>query len=97
MSDLLGTTEPVGVGAERRILGPELVDASRFIQWADSYDAPAVFPRLVRRLLAVTPAVTDLYARAGDGVRLAGWDARAFAGQATAWLPAREPRDRDWC
>ena len=44
MSDLLALKEPVGVGAERRILGPELADASRLIQWADSYDAPAVFP-----------------------------------------------------
>src|ERR1700683_3501862 len=66
---LARTTEPVGVGAERRILGPELADANRLIQWADSYDASAVFPRLVRRLLAVTPRVTELYARAGEGVR----------------------------
>ena len=52
----------------------------------------------------MTPGVTDLYARAGEGVRLAGWDARAFAGRATAWLPDgslaieigvnRKPRDK---
>ncbi len=72
---------------ELRTIGPELVDASQLAQWAATRDAQARFPELVRRLLAATPGITNVSARAGDGVALSGWDGRADS-VATAFLPA---------
>ncbi len=72
---------------ELRTIGPELVDASQLVQWAATRDVQARFPELVRRLLAATPGITNVSARAGDGVALSGWDGRADSA-ATAFLPA---------
>jgi excisionase family DNA binding protein len=71
---------------ELRTIGPELVDASQLAQWASTRDAQTRFPELVRRLLVATPGITNVSARAGDGVAMPGWDGRADSA-ATAFLP----------
>ena len=71
----------------RRIVGPELADATRLGRWAEEKEAKYIFPRLVRRLLAATPGIEELSARAGEGISLGGWDMRATARAATQWLP----------
>jgi excisionase family DNA binding protein len=67
------------VEAERRTIGPELIDASQLNEWARtaSREAQSTFPELMRRLLASTPGVTDISIRAGDGISAPGWDGRA--------------------
>ena len=74
------------VEAERRTIGPELVDGAQLSQWADTRDAQAKFPELVRRLLASTPGVTNVSVRSGEGVSAPGWDGRADS-TGTAYLP----------
>jgi excisionase family DNA binding protein len=76
---------------ELRTIGPELVDASQLAQWAGTRDAQARFPELVRRLLAATPGVTNISARAGEGVALSGWDGSADSG-GTSFLPSGKLR-----
>ena len=71
----------------RRIIGPELADATRLGRWADEKEAKYVFPRLLRRLLAATPGIEELSARAGEGISLGGWDIQAVASAGTPWLP----------
>jgi len=71
----------------RRIVGPELADATRLSRWADEKEAKYVFPRLVRRLLAATPGIENLSARAGEGISLGGWDMQAVTSAGTPWLP----------
>ncbi len=71
----------------RRIIGPEFADATRLSRWAEEKEAKYVFPRLLRRLLAATPGIENLTARAGEGISLGGWDIRATAAAATPWLP----------
>ena len=71
---------------ELRTIGPELVDASQLVQWAATRDAQERFPELVRRLLAATPGITNVSARAGGGVALPGWDGRADSATAS-FLP----------
>jgi hypothetical protein len=72
---------------EYRAIGPELVDATQLSMWAGTRDAQGRFPELVRRLLAATPGVTNISARAGEGVALEGWDARADSSGAQ-YLPS---------
>jgi len=81
---------PRTVQTGRRIIGPELADATRLGIWAGTQEARHVFPRLMRRLLAATPAVEDLSARAGEGVSVGGWDVRAKLTAANPWLPKGE-------
>jgi hypothetical protein len=79
---------PESVQRGRRIVGPELVDATRLGIWAETLEARHIFPKLVRRLLAATPGATDLSARAGEGISSAGWDAEVTLTTETSWLPA---------
>jgi excisionase family DNA binding protein len=72
---------------DRRVVGPELVDATQLSQWASTRDAQAKFPELMRRLLASTPGITNVSVRAGEGVELPGWDGRADSA-GTAFLPS---------
>ncbi|MDQ6909441.1 MAG: helix-turn-helix domain-containing protein, partial [Actinomycetota bacterium] len=76
---------------ELRTIGPELVDASQLAQWAGTRDAQGRFPELVRRLLAATPGVTNISARAGEGVALSGWDGSADSA-GTSFLPSGKLR-----
>ena len=77
------------VEQERRAIGPELVDATQLSQWADTREAQALFPQLVRRLLASTPGISNLSMRSGEGVAAAGWDGRAESEGSAPYLPAR--------
>jgi hypothetical protein len=72
---------------ERRVIGPELVDASQLNQWASTREAQHRFPGLIRRLLASTPGITDISIRAGEGVSAPGWDGQAES-SGSAFLPS---------
>jgi excisionase family DNA binding protein len=74
------------VERERRVVGPEMVNATDLNVWATTRDAHGKFPELMRRLLASTPGITNLSIRAGEGVALSGWDGRADS-QGTPYLP----------
>lgn len=79
---------PRNVRDSRRVVGSERADATRLEQWAATRRAQEDFPRLVRRLLAATPGITQLSARAGEGIHLGGWDVTAHVGRKTSRLPA---------
>src|SRR5437870_388941 len=66
----------------------ELIDATDLDHWADRREAQDVLPRVVRSLLALTPGVTGVRARAGEGVVMPGWDGRADGGAGSAYVPA---------
>jgi hypothetical protein len=55
--------------------------------WASRYDAAAVLPRLVRRLLAATTPLDGLEMRADAGVRLGGWDGLVRARDGNPFCP----------
>jgi excisionase family DNA binding protein len=73
--------------ADRRTIGPELVDASQLNAWATTRPAQDRCPELIRRLLAATPGITSIVVRSGDGVALSGWDGTADS-VGTPYLPA---------
>lgn len=56
-------------------------------EWAARYDAPAVLPVLVRRLLAATTPLDGLEMRADAGVRLGGWDGTVVTRDGNRWCP----------
>lgn len=74
------------VEQERRSIGPELVSATQLHQWADTRDAQETFPELIRRLLTLTPGLTNISIRAGEGISAPGWDGRATCA-GTSYLP----------
>ncbi|TFD12882.1 helix-turn-helix domain-containing protein [Cryobacterium sp. TMT1-2-2] len=71
--------------------GPELVTANELNIWASRDDAKGAFPELMRRLLSVTPGITNLDVRAHEGVAAPGWDGSATSAGST-YLPAGELR-----
>ncbi|MFP3881582.1 MAG: helix-turn-helix domain-containing protein [Actinomycetota bacterium] len=75
------------VEEERRVVGPELVNATQLNQWANHREAQSTLPELVRRLLVATPGITNVSIRAGEGVAAPGWDGSAES-EGTAFLPA---------
>lgn len=70
---------------------PELVSATRLAEWAAHDDAKGAFPELMRRLLALTPGITNIDIRAHEGVAAPGWDGSATS-TGSAYLPAGELR-----
>lgn len=74
-----------------RTSGPELVSANELNGWASREDAKGGFPELMRRLLALTPGITNLEVRAREGAAAPGWDGRATS-SGSAYLPAGELR-----
>jgi len=72
--------------AERRLIGPELIDGTQLDVWADTKQAQLQFPQLIRRLLAATPGVTGIVIRSGEGVAIGGWDGIADS-EGSAYLP----------
>jgi excisionase family DNA binding protein len=70
---------------------PELVSAVELDQWAASSDAKGTFPDLIRRLLALTPGISNVDIRAQEGVAAPGWDGSATSA-GSAFLPAGELR-----
>ncbi|HIY66609.1 MAG TPA: helix-turn-helix domain-containing protein [Candidatus Agrococcus pullicola] len=71
--------------------GPELITANELNIWAARDDAKTAFPELMRRLLAVTPGISNLQVRAHEGVAASGWDGTATSA-GSAYLPVGELR-----
>lgn len=71
--------------------GPELISANELDGWAARDDAKGAFPELIRRLLAVTPGVTNVDVRAHEGGAASGWDGTATSTGST-YLPPGELR-----
>ncbi|NUU32941.1 helix-turn-helix domain-containing protein [Arthrobacter sp. C9C5] len=83
------TTAPVAPSL--RTDGPELVTANDLNAWAPREDAKGTFPELMRRLLALTPGITNLDVRAHEGTAAPGWDGTATS-KGSTYLPAGELR-----
>jgi hypothetical protein len=66
---------------------PMLVNATDLDQWANRRDAESTLPEMVRRLVSLAPGLNQLSGRAGDGVRLRGWDLVASASQGDPFVP----------
>ena len=73
------------LGAPRS--NPGLANADDLERWSGSPAARTELSELVRALLVDTPRVTDLTARTGRGVDLAGWDALVDGGPGTPYVP----------
>lgn len=71
--------------------GPELIGANELDNWASREDAKGTFPELIRRLLAVTPGITNVEVRAHEGGAAPGWDGTATSSGST-YLPCGELR-----
>ncbi|MCU6480461.1 helix-turn-helix domain-containing protein [Arthrobacter sp. A2-55] len=71
--------------------GPELISANELASWAARDDAKGTFPELIRRLLAVTPGVTNVDVRSHEGGAAPGWDGTATSSGST-YLPSGELR-----
>jgi excisionase family DNA binding protein len=69
----------------------ELVTAAELAAWAGTEGAKGTFPELMRRLLSLTPGISNLEVRAHEGVAAAGWDGTATS-VGSAYLPAGELR-----
>ncbi|MFC8797279.1 helix-turn-helix domain-containing protein [Promicromonospora sp. NPDC057138] len=79
------------IAPQLRRVEPELVSAMELDQWAASSDAKGTFPDLIRRLLALTPGISNVDIRAQEGVAAPGWDGSATSA-GNAFLPAGELR-----
>lgn len=79
------------IAPQLRVDEPELVSASGLDQWAAHSDAKGAFPDLIRRLLALTPGISNIDIRAHEGVAAPGWDGSATS-MGSAFLPAGELR-----
>lgn len=71
--------------------GPELIGANELNTWAARDDAKGAFPELIRRLLAVTPGITNVDVRTHEGGAAPGWDGAATSAGST-YLPVGELR-----
>lgn len=71
--------------------GPELIGANELASWAARDDAKGTFPELIRRLLAVTPGITNVDIRSHEGDAAPGWDGTATSTGST-YLPPGELR-----
>lgn len=71
--------------------GPELISANELESWAARDDAKGAFPELIRRLLAVTPGITNVDLRSHEGGAAPGWDGTATSTGST-YLPSGELR-----
>ena len=71
---------------------PVLASALDLVQWADQYEAAALLPELIRRLVLATlhPAPSSLTMRGNEGVRLAGWDGHVVCVNGNAFVPSGE-------
>ncbi|MGP6176932.1 helix-turn-helix domain-containing protein [Microbacterium sp. A196] len=79
--------EVSSVVARAREVEPERVTANDLDAWGGRL-AQEKAPEMLRRLLDATPGVTQVSARAGDGVALRGWDGVAISeGQQASYLP----------
>lgn len=63
------------------------ITAIQLENWADTRDAQATLPVLVRRLIAATTRTTALAMPGGESVGLPGWDGIVEVTQGNAWVP----------
>jgi excisionase family DNA binding protein len=77
-----------GIETARRVVAPELIDATQLEALADRIESRRLMPELMRRLLAATEGVHSLSMRAGEGIAYGGWDGLASSVQMTPWVPA---------
>lgn len=63
------------------------ITATHIEAWADSRDAQAQLPLLVRRLIQATSSITALAMPAGDSVNEPGWDGITDASDGNPWVP----------
>ncbi len=57
------------------------------VRWSQQYDAPAVLPDLVRRLILATAPLSSISMAAHAGTRLPGWDGVVRSMRETAFCP----------
>ncbi|WP_437841148.1 AAA family ATPase [Sorangium sp. So ce1153] len=67
---------------------PWEISSKELQEWAGRYDAPAVLPRLVRRLLLATSPLDGIAMRADSGTRYEGWDGIVKSREGTGFCPA---------
>ncbi len=70
---------------------PGLVSAMELDRWAAHQDSKGAFPELIRRLLALTPGISNIDIRAHEGVAAPGWDGSATSA-GSSFLPSGELR-----
>lgn len=70
---------------------PGLVSAMELDRWAAHQDSKGAFPELIRRLLALTPGISNIDIRAHEGVAAPGWDGSASS-TGSPFLPSGELR-----
>ena len=63
------------------------VTATHVEVWADTRDAQAQLPLLVRRLIQATSSITVLAMPAGDSINEPGWDGVTDASDGNPWVP----------
>jgi hypothetical protein len=63
------------------------VTATHIENWAETRDAQAQLPLLVRRLVQATARTTELVMPSGDSISEPGWDGVSCATAAGAWVP----------
>ena len=64
-----------------------LVTATRIAQWADTREAQASLPGLVRRLVCRNGTVTQIAIPCGDSVNAPGWDGEVACESGSPWVP----------
>lgn len=70
-----------------RMVKPWEISREELQTWASRVEAPAVLPRLVRRLLLATSPLRGIAMRADGGTRYKGWDGIVQASAETAFCP----------
>lgn len=63
------------------------IAAKEITRWAESLEARALLPRLVRRLALRSGTITQIAFPAGESVSLPGWDGEVLSTNGDAWVP----------
>lgn len=64
------------------------ISATAIRQWAETREAQADLPRLIRRLAMQSGTITQIAFPAGESVNLPGWDGEILSTDGDAWVPA---------
>ena len=64
------------------------IAAKEITRWAESLEARASLPRLVRRLALRAGTITQIAFPAGESVSLPGWDGEVLSANGDAWVPS---------
>lgn len=68
------------------------ITATQLEQWADTREAQALLPVVIRRLVSATAATQALAIAGGDSVGEPGWDGYTHVAEGNAWVPTGEAR-----